>query len=111
MADFHCPSCQAPIRGLQVFKLGATGFSGAKGGYRCPACAAALVVLPNRWRMSGFAVAILTICLRWLVDRAEFPGLWMALAIGTLAGFAVALVGSLYFPRYGLHRGTLDTRP
>ncbi len=102
MASFHCPHCQAPIRGLQVFKLRATGFSGAKGSCQCPACAAPLVVLPNRWQMSGLAVAILTISLRWLVDRAEFPWLWMGLAICTLAGFAVALVGILYFPRYGV---------
>jgi hypothetical protein len=100
MASFHCPQCQAPIRGQQVFKVRAAGFGAAKNDCRCPACGAPLVVLPNRWQMSGLAVAILTISLRWLVDRAEFPVLWMGLAIGTLLGFAVAAVGILYFPRY-----------
>jgi hypothetical protein len=70
--------------------------------YRCPACQTRLVLLPNGWQVSGLLVAIATILLRLVVQRTEFPLLWMGLALCTLAGFFCAAIGMLYFPRYGM---------
>ena len=100
MPNHCCPHCKTPIRGVQVFKARAAKSAVPKGGCRCPGCGAPLVLLTNRWQLGGLLVALVTILLRLILDRSEFPSLWMALAVCTLAGFAMSLVGILYLPRY-----------
>ena len=100
MPNHRCPHCKTPIRGVLVFKARAAKSAAPKGGCRCPGCGALLVLLTNWWQVSGLLVVLVTITLRLILDRSEFPSLWMALAVCTLAGFAMSLVGILYFPRY-----------
>jgi hypothetical protein len=103
MENHRCPHCQTSIRGLTVFKVALprrSGPSAPAGGIICPGCDRPLIALPNRWQLWGFGVAILTIVPRLFVSRAEFPVLWMALSIGTIAAFVAAIVGIFWFPRY-----------
>lgn len=104
MADYRCPQCMNAIRGASMFRAQRTNEPGGlpSGSVRCPQRNSQLNDLTNWWAIAGYAMALISIPTRMLIDTTAHPALSLGLGVASLAGFSWAVIAINYLPRYGM---------